>query len=473
MFRKAHLFAFALCGAFCLPAQADVIFSNITGTFSTANEATVCSTPDLGCPFGTAGGGYIYQAAAFTPPSNFTLSNVKVAVRGAECAGVPATCIHNSYNVALYSDSNGLPGGAITGASGALAPAAAAVQTLNLGSLTLKAGTRYWLVMTPGSGGTYTYWMGGGSASAPAAFISYNAFTGQNGGSGDLHQPPKWLSGGTSALQFEVDGVPASQHPSYTFTPLTCGGATFFANGINDSGTIVGSFVLKHGTCTAINVPFPGANNAGAYGINAQGDIVGTYISAEGRNRGFLLQGSVYTDLSFPGALFTSAYGINSRAEIIGIYSGLGPVGHGFIRQKDVFTTVDVPFPDARGTTPFGINDFGDIVGVYVGGDGIRHGFLKKGSAFTSFDVPFPGASNTTVSGINNRGEIVGTYYEDRQGSVGRGFIFANGKFTSFDATSAPPSLHPYTLPKGINDLGEIVGLSIVSNQESGFLAKP
>ena len=484
MFRKAQFFAYALCGAFCLPAQADVIFSNITGTFSSNNEAPVCTTPDQGCPFGTIAGGYIYQAAAFTPHANFTLSNVHVAVRGAECAGVPPTCIHNAYNLALYSDSNGLPGAVIASSSVALAPAASAVQTLNMGPLTLSAGTRYWLAMLPESGGTFTYWMGGGSASVPAAFISYNAFTGQNGGSGDVHQPAKWLSGGTSTLQFEIDGVPVSQHPSYTFTTLTCSGATFtLAGGINASGTIVGgyvvggglghAFVLKQGTCTSFDVPYPGATNTGAYGINVQGDIVGTYISAEGYNRGFILQGSVFTSLAFPGAAFTSARGINSSGEIIGIYSGFSPVGHGFLRKQDVFIPIDVPFRDARNTSPSGINDLGDIVGTYVGRDGRSHGFLKKGSVFTSFDAPFPGASGMAVGGINNRGEIVGTYYEDKEGSVGRGFIFANGEFTSFDATSAPPNLHPYTLPKGINDLGEIVGLYFFSNQELSFLAQP
>ena len=215
---KAQLLAFALCGAFCLPAQADVIFSNITGTFSYSNEASVCTTPDLGCPFGTVGGGYIYQAAAFTPSANFTLTNVQVFVRGAECAppGVPPTCRNNFYNLALYSDSNGLPGAAIASGSGAFAPEVPAVQTLNMGPVTLSSGTQYWLVMLPGpmtGNGSFTYWMGGGSTSIPAAFISYNAFTGQNGGSPVVHQPPMWLPRGTSTLQFEIDGVQGVQSP--------------------------------------------------------------------------------------------------------------------------------------------------------------------------------------------------------------------------------------------------------------------
>jgi len=216
MFTKVQLLAYVLCGAFCLPAQADVIFSNISGTFSIDNEAPVCTSPDHFCGFGTVGGGYKWEAAAFTPLADFTLTNVQVAVRGAECAGgpdAPPICRNNFYNLALYSDSNGLPGAAIAGSSRALAPAAPAAQTLNMGPVALSAGTKYWLVMLPGpmgGNGTFSYWMGGGPAAVPTAFISYNAFTGQNGGSPDLHQPPRWLPGGsTSTLQFEIDGIPA------------------------------------------------------------------------------------------------------------------------------------------------------------------------------------------------------------------------------------------------------------------------
>jgi hypothetical protein len=89
MFTKVQLLAYVLCGAFCLPAQADVIFSNISGTFSIDNEAPVCTSPDHFCGFGTVGGGYKWEAAAFTPLADFTLTNVQVAVRGAECAGGP------------------------------------------------------------------------------------------------------------------------------------------------------------------------------------------------------------------------------------------------------------------------------------------------------------------------------------------------------------------------------------------------
>ena len=70
---------------------------------------------------------------------------------------------------------------------------------------------------------------------------------------------------------------------------------------MNPAGDIVGvyrnasgfhGFVLRDGRYTSVDVPFQGARDTRAVGINALGWIVGTYVGADGRTHGFLAQPS-------------------------------------------------------------------------------------------------------------------------------------------------------------------------------------
>src|SRR5436309_14507340 len=70
-------------------------------------------------------------------------------------------------------------------------------------------------------------------------------------------------------------------------------------------------------------------------------------------------------DVPFPGAFNTRALGINARGQIVGIYLDSSEEQHGFLDDQGVFTTIDVPFPGVKYTEPQGINDRGQIVGTY------------------------------------------------------------------------------------------------------------
>src|SRR6516162_8884849 len=96
---------------------------------------------------------------------------------------------------------------------------------------------------------------------------------------------------------------PGQGQPTYAFSTLDVPGASFAfgllnANGINDSGQIVGTygggagingFLLDQGRYTTLDVP--GANSGydgtQANGINALGQIVGSYGDAAGNLHGF------------------------------------------------------------------------------------------------------------------------------------------------------------------------------------------
>jgi probable HAF family extracellular repeat protein len=133
----------------------------------------------------------------------------------------------------------------------------------------------------------------------------------------------------------------AMAQPSYSFTTLDVPGPFFFspsAQGINDSGQIVGSYqdaagnehglLLDQGSYTTLDVP--GSKGTTATGINASGQIVGQYQDAAYKVHGFLLDQGSYTTLDVPGATYTQATGINASGQIVGYYGD--PVGvHGFL----------------------------------------------------------------------------------------------------------------------------------------------
>jgi uncharacterized membrane protein len=125
------------------------------------------------------------------------------------------------------------------------------------------------------------------------------------------------------------------------------------------------------------------------------------------------------------------------------------------------FTTID--FPGSPSTGAVGINGSGQIVGSYSsnGNQFLSDGFLLSGGVFTTIDVP---GANTLARGINNRGEIVGV-------SVGtkiQGFLRNGNLVTLIDY---PGALFA-TDANGINDNGQIVGIYQQSfgGDEHGFL---
>jgi hypothetical protein len=384
-------------------------------------------------------------------------------------------CIHNFYNLALYSDSNGLPGAAIASSSGGFA-AGAAVQILNMGPVTLSAGTTYWLVMSAGMSGTFTYWLRGGSPPEPAAYIYYNRFLGRNDNLPEMHEPPRWLPAGTSSLQFEIDGVPASRQPSYV--PISIPGFDTYPFSINAAGTVVGSFANSpnsfHGfvrDAAGAITQFDAPNSVWTYApsINAFGAITGYYLAVTGPVVHGFVRDPAGNPTSFdaPDATRTYSQSINAGGAVTGYYYEPSGFAHGFLRDADgTITSFDPPGAAGSGAFPVTINNAGAIAGYYQNASGF-HGFVRDPSGnITSFDPP--GSTRTSVLSINYAGAITGSYI----GASGRSYGFvrdAAGTITSFDPGT-------YTQPASINSNGVIAGRYFKDSQfttGSGFLRSP
>lgn len=127
-----------------------------------------------------------------------------------------------------------------------------------------------------------------------------------------------------------ADGSPSDVRPS--------GGTVPF--GINDGNQIVGDyldaasgsrlgFLLSNGVYTKIQPP--GAALTVAEGINNSGIIVGVYLADNGSQHGFVLQNGTYTTVDVTGALKAEINSIDQNNHIVGYYTDTSGNTHGFV----------------------------------------------------------------------------------------------------------------------------------------------
>ena len=179
-----------------------------------------------------------------------------------------------------------------------------------------------------------------------------------------------------------IDG-PASTDDGPTIRTL--------AKGINAAGDVTGyydtalkrhGFLLsRHGVFSPIDLDGtqgPPPNGTFAQWINARGDIAGSFFN--GSVHGFLMSHETVTqlDVPFPGAINTNAPGLNDRGDVVGFYThtetrrvlAFRRDRHGNYESFEAPT--ETP---ASATIPTGINTPGDIVGQYTHA-GVTRGFV-------------------------------------------------------------------------------------------------
>jgi len=171
------------------------------------------------------------------------------------------------------------------------------------------------------------------------------------------------------------------------------------ANDINDSGVIVGGYVVSDVDRGAfIRLPTGQFQNfqyqlnprTSAYGINNSGVIVGQVfdgiLGQVSHQSSFLRNADgTFIPIAVPGASETQVFGINNSGQTVGMYVNNGV--HGFIRDSTgSFALIDVP--GAASTQPWDINDLGQISGTTMF-NGLNYAFIAT-----------PGGSGVTIRGI-------------------------------------------------------------------------
>ena len=154
------------------------------------------------------------------------------------------------------------------------------------------------------------------------------------------------------------------------------------------------------------------------------------------------------------------AYGINNAGEVVGSYANRTAPVHavsGFLLSNGSFTTLNNPFATQTSSTePNGIDELHQIVGSYSGtspGVGIHapptsyeSGFLYSNGNWISFDASSRG---THLGGINASGQIAG-YHTIVPSNPDQAFIYQNGSYQNI----GPAGTEAF----GNNDAGQVVG---------------
>ena len=271
-----------------------------------------------------------------------------------------------------------------------------------------------------------------------------------------------------------LSGVARAQ-PIYSFTTIDpAGSSATFAQGINNSGQIVGNFndaqnvshgFLRSSAGTYTTFDYPGATGTYAADINSAGQIIGTYTDSAFNTHSYLLSGGTFSPLIYPGSVQTLAYGINTAGQVVGGYVDSGQNRHGFLLNGGVYSTVDVPGA-ADNVGAFGINAAGHIVGVSGDANSVYGGYLRARAApFRPSD--FRGRTRPIRS--------ASTPSESSPGFTSAARIF----WDSFSATartrrSRKPAGFTDTIPNKLNDLDQVVGTYTSGDgMIHGFLATP
>lgn len=207
----------------------------------------------------------------------------------------------------------------------------------------------------------------------------------------------------------------------------------------------------------------PGHDASGASDINNPGQIVGSSGPWDGAHHAVLWDNGTITDLgTLAGDEYSGARAINNRGEIVGDSGSSESGTHAVLWENGTITELAM-LPNEDSSSALGINDRGQIIGSGGGPFIAPHAVLWENGTITDlgilatwFDeslVPHGRLDFSHAYGINNRGQIVGVSTT----STGvHAVLWENGTIT--DLGTLPGD--DYSEARGINERGQIMGLS-------------
>jgi uncharacterized membrane protein len=188
----------------------------------------------------------------------------------------------------------------------------------------------------------------------------------------------------------------------------------------NSAGRATG-FLYKDGHFT--DIPGPrGSTASGANGINDDGDIVGSYLASNGVTEGYLLTKHGYTSFNVYMSQINVASGVNDRGKLV-YWSVDGLSGNTTSYLYDIKTqqSTTINVPGASDSLAEDISNVGNVTYQWIDSEGVSHGALLRGGTYYKFDY-----SNSVwdyAAGLNDRNRIVGSYE-----------AVSNGPFQGFKA---------------------------------------
>lgn len=276
----------------------------------------------------------------------------------------------------------------------------------------------------------------------------------------------------TAAVNNSSAAVGFVTSPAGDQTPVTFNGQANAlggigqANGINDTGTIIGT-TYTNGSPSVTQWSNGQASNPGGisgYGtsINNAGEVAGGMLTSNGQLHAFIwVNGNILDVGALTGTVWSSAYGINSSGEVVGTSmaaAGVGPAS-AFVSNGTTVTRLGT----LGGASSYGmaINATGQATGSSATSQGYMNAFLSTSQGMK--DLGTLGGTQSYAYGINDLGEVVG--YSLLADNTDHAFIYMGGVL--LDLNDLLPANSGWTMDAayGINDAGDVVGTGTYQGQ--------
>jgi probable HAF family extracellular repeat protein len=302
--------------------------------------------------------------------------------------------------------------------------------------------------------------------------------------------------GGANSVAFSVNatGQAAGEAETSALDPKGEDFCGFKALGLPSSGTTCLPFLWQHGTMTAL--PTLGGNNGAANQINIRGVVAGLAENATpdpGCTAPQMLQfkpaiwenGKIHELVTLDGDRDGAAFAINDNGQVAGasgqcsafnssILESLLPL-HALLWERGTVTDLGNLGGTGQGfgNLALNLNNQGQVVGQSdLPGDANFHAFLWTKEAGIKDLGTLTGDVNSVALGINDSGEIVGLSLDANFDP--HPYLWQDGVMTGLNSLIPADSPLFLLIACSINSSGEIVGLAVTSTGEvHGYLATP
>jgi probable HAF family extracellular repeat protein len=260
----------------------------------------------------------------------------------------------------------------------------------------------------------------------------------------------------------------------------TLGGTRSIAMGINNYGEVAGFSQITGDTTYHAFLYGSSMSDLGTLGgvlsfgtgINDSGVTTGyAWTTGNGSHLAFRYSSSSMNNLGTLGGSNSEGRAINNSGQVVGSaeLAGSPAVQHAFLYSGGAMTDIHDPFSSYISSNAVAINDSGAVAAnEWNVGISDNHAFLYQGGVKTYLGVL--GGTYSKAYGINNNGQIVGV---SSTSTVQHGFLYSGGVMQDLEAMLPSGSGWTALNPNDINDSGQIVGEGYIDGQHRAFLMEP